>query len=215
MDSLRNLDDRLFFDINSLARHTGWLHEPMLTYAQYGIVIFGLLLFAGLVMTRHAPSRHLARAGWTGLAALIAVAVNQPLTHLVNEARPYTTHPHALLLASRSNDLSFPSDHAVMAGAVAAGLWLVSRRLALVATAAAAVMAFARVYVGAHYPWDVIGGLTVGASVAVLGWLLLGTPLVALTSWLRNRPGLRNLFFETPPQPLGPTATTTATSTRP
>jgi membrane-associated phospholipid phosphatase len=213
MDSLRNLDDRLFFDVNSLARHTGWWHGPMLAYAQYGVVVFGLLLFAGLLVTRHAPSRHLAGAGWASLAVLVAVAVNQPITHIVNEARPYTTHPHVLLLASRSSDLSFPSDHAVMAGAVAAGLLLVSRRLGLVATAAALLMAFVRVYVGAHYPWDVIAGLAVGVGVAVLGWLLLGTPLTALTRWLRNRPGLRTLFLETVPQPPGPMATTPATST--
>jgi membrane-associated phospholipid phosphatase len=213
MDSLRNLDDRLFFDVNSLARHTGWLHGPMLAYAQYGVVVFGLLLFAGLLVTRHAPSPHLAGAGWASLAVLVAVAVNQPITHIVNEARPYTTHPHALLLASRSSDLSFPSDHAVMAGAVAAGLLLVSRRLGLVATAAALLMAFVRVYVGAHYPWDVIAGLAVGVGVAILGWLLLGTPLTALTRWLRNRRGLRTLFLETVPQPPGPMATTPATST--
>ena len=41
--------------------------------------------------------------------------------------RPYQTHPWLLVLASRTSDFSFPSDHAVMAGAVAAGLLLVSR----------------------------------------------------------------------------------------
>lgn len=125
---------------------------------------------------------------------MLALAVNQPITHLFHEARPYVTHPHILLLASRSPDYSFPSDHAVMAGAAATGLLLVSRRLGMVAVAAAIVMAFARVYVAAHYPWDVLAGLLLGAGVAGFGWLLLRIPLISLASWLRRQPGLRTLF---------------------
>ena len=83
-----------------------------------------------------------------------------------------------------------------MAGAVAAGLWLVSVRLGLIATVAAVLMAFTRVYIGAHYPWDVIAGVAVGATVTVLGWLLLARTLTGLTGWLRMRPGIRNVFSE-------------------
>ena len=65
------------------------------------------------------------------------MALNQPVGHLFAEARPYAAHPGLLRLADPTSDFSFPSDHAVMAGAVAAGLLLVSRRLGLVAAAAA------------------------------------------------------------------------------
>jgi len=44
------------------------------------------------------------------------------------------------VLVARSTDFSFPSDHAVMAGAVAAGVWLVDRRLGLLTTIAALLM---------------------------------------------------------------------------
>ncbi|MFI2651630.1 phosphatase PAP2 family protein [Micromonospora fulviviridis] len=82
---------------------------------------------------------------------MLAAAVNQPIVSLVHEPRPYPTLAGILVLADRSSDPSFPSDHATMAGAVAAGLLLVSWRLGLLATAAAAVMGFARIYIGAHY----------------------------------------------------------------
>jgi membrane-associated phospholipid phosphatase len=67
------------------------------------------------------------------------------------------------LLVDKTKDFSFPSDHATVAGAVAAGLFLVNRRLGLIAIIAALAMAFARVYVGAHYPGDVAAGLVLGA----------------------------------------------------
>ena len=191
---MRHLDNRLFLDINSFARHTHWLHTPLLEYAKYGIVLFGALLVAGLVVGRAGPSRRLAAAGWACAATLIAVALNQPLVHLFSEARPYTKYPHALLLATPTADYSFPSDHATMAGAAAAGLFMISRSLGLLAAAAALLMAFARVYIGAHYPWDVLGGLLFGATVSTLGWVLLRRPLIALIRSVRARGWLRPLL---------------------
>ena len=198
MSSPRELDDKLLFAINSLSRHTGWLHGVAEAYATYGVVLFGVLLAAGLLHARTRDSRTLAAAGWSGIATFLALGLNQPISHLFHEARPYVTHPHLLLLVASSADFSFPSDHTVMAGAVAAGLFLVSHRLGLVAASAAVVMAFTRVYVAAHYPWDVLAGLALGALVAVVGWLLLRGPLVALVAWLRARPGVRAVFGPEP-----------------
>src|SRR5437764_319622 len=57
-----------------------------------------------------------------------------------------------------------------------------------------AVLGFARVYIAAHYPWDVAAGLLFGALVALMGWLLLRRVLTSVTRWLRARPGLRQAF---------------------
>ena len=194
MTTLHRLDDRLLTDVNGFARHTGSLHGIVLGYATYGLVLFGVLLLAGLWANRATSNRALAAAGWACLATLIAVGLNQPLVSGFAEARPYTTHPGLLVLATRSSDFSFPSDHAVMAGAAAAGLWLASRLLGAIATVAALAMAFARVYIAAHYPWDVVAGLVFGALVALVGWVLLRVLLTAITGWLRRQPGVRQVF---------------------
>jgi membrane-associated phospholipid phosphatase len=194
MTPLRSLDDRLLTDVNGFARSTGWLHGVVLGYATYGVVLFAVLLVVGVLVSRTGSNRDLAAAGWACLATLIAVGINQPVGSFIDEARPYTTHPHLLVLASRSSDFSFPSDHAVMAGAAAAGLWLVSRRLGAVATIAAVVMACARVYIAAHYPWDVVGGLLLGAAVSLLGWALLHRLLTSISGHLRHAPGVRQAF---------------------
>jgi membrane-associated phospholipid phosphatase len=208
MDTLRLLDDRLLTDVNDLARHTGWLHGALLGYATFGVVLVAALLLAGVLRNRAGTNRALAAAGWACLATLIAVGLNQPLVSAFSEPRPYTTHRDLLVLASRSSDFSFPSDHAVMAGAAAAGLWLASRTLGAIAGVAALLMGFARVYIAAHYPWDVLAGLLFGALVALAGWALLRTPLTVVTGWLRGQPGLRQAFPAPAPQGEGPAAPT-------
>jgi undecaprenyl-diphosphatase len=199
MSTLSHLDLRVLLDVNGFARATGWLHPVAVGYAKYGVVLLALLLVAGLALARSGPGRRLAAAGWACIAPLLALAVNQPVGRLVGEARPYAAHPGLLVLASRTSDFSFPSDHAVMAGTVAAGLLLVSRRWGLVAAGAAVLMACARVYIAAHYPWDVVAGLALGAAVAVLGWLVLHRPLTAVTVALRRAPALRAVFAEASP----------------
>jgi undecaprenyl-diphosphatase len=148
----------------------------------------------------------LAAAGWAPLGTLLAVAINQPIGRAVHEARPYVTHPHWLRLVAPTSDFSFPSDHATMAGAVVVGLLLVSRRLGLTAAVLAMLLAFTRVYIGAHYPWDVAAGLVLGGAVSGLGWLLLRGPLTALTAALRDLPGLRAVFAAQAPTAPSPHA---------
>jgi undecaprenyl-diphosphatase len=190
----------LFLEINNLARATPWLHALMVGYAKYGVVLFALLLLAGWWTARQRGAG-LPAAAWAPVGMLLAVAVNQPIVSAVHEARPYTTLPGILVLADPSTDPSFPSDHATMAGAVAAGLLLVSWRLGLLATAAAALMGFARVYIAAHYPFDVLAGFALGAAVTLLGYLIARQPIGAALDRL-DRTRLRPLL-----RPGGPAAT--------
>jgi membrane-associated phospholipid phosphatase len=160
-----------FSTVNHLARVTPWLHAPARLYAEYGIAVFAALLLVAWLLARR--SGDLARVGaslWAPIGALIAIGVNQFLVGAVGEPRPYTVLPDALVLVTRSADHSFPSDHAVMAGAVAAGVLLAHRRLGLVAVALAVLMAAVRVYVGAHFPLDVLAGLAVGALIAAVSY---------------------------------------------
>ncbi|MFE9692092.1 phosphatase PAP2 family protein [Micromonospora sp. NPDC005806] len=187
------MNTRLFLEINDLARATPWLHAPMVGYAKYGVVLFAVLLLAGW-WTARLRGAGLPAAIWAPIGMLLAVAVNQPIVALVHEPRPYTTLSGILVLADRSTDPSLPSDHATMAGAIAAGLLLVSWRLGLLATAAAALMGFARVYIAAHYPFDVLAGFALGATVTLLGYLVARGPITAGLDRLdrtRLRPLLR------------------------
>ena len=189
-----SLDTRLFLRSNDFQRATGWLHGPGLGYAKTaGPALLAVLLLAGLAVGRRRGTPVLAAALWAGLSTFVAVGLNQPLVHAFDRARPYAALPHVSLLGTPSVDGSFPSDHATLAGAAVVGLLLVDRRLGLAAAAAGILLAAARVYVGAHYPGDVLAGLVVGAVVAGLGWLVVRRPLVALVD-LVARTRLRRLL---------------------
>jgi membrane-associated phospholipid phosphatase len=87
----------------------------------------------------------------------------------------------------------------VLAGAVAVGLVFVSRRLAVLAGAAALVMAFARVYVAAHYPGDVAVGLVLGAGVALVVYVAAHGVLGSLVTAAAHHRRLRPLVTASPP----------------
>ena len=157
--------------------------------------MIAVLLVAGWwVARRHDSPRMMAAALWAPLGTLLAVGINQPIVAAVHEARPYETVQGILVLANRNTDPSFPSDHAVMAGAAVAGMLLLTRgALAWVTVAAAVLLAFSRVYIAAHYPHDVLAGLALGAAVAVAGYLLLRRPSTAAVEAL-ERTRLRPFF---------------------
>jgi undecaprenyl-diphosphatase len=192
-----------FLRVNDFARHTPWLHGTVIAYANYGVVLFALMLVGGFLLARNARDPLLvARSVLAGAGVLLAVAVNQPLVHAVAERRPYDQLPGVLVLVHRSVDASFPSDHATMAGAAAAGLLLLNRRLGIAATIASALMAFARVYVGAHFPVDVLAGLAVGAAVALL--VQFAAPAVARLVERLERTPLRPVLTTSPAGPRPP-----------
>lgn len=167
--------------VNDFARHTPWLHGIMTAYAKDGIVLFVLMIAVGYWLGwRRNDVRMVAASVWAAIGTLTAVGINQPIVNAVAERRPYQSMQNVLLLVSRSNDYGFPSDHATMAGAVATALLYVNRKLGVVAWALAIILAFSRVYVGAHYPHDVVAGLILGAAVIVIGRLVAQPLLVRL-----------------------------------
>jgi len=181
------MDAALYRSVNRFAARTHWAHWLFVAMAKYGILVFAAALVAGWLLARQADSSDgVIVVIWTGCAALIALEIGQIVGNSVDRARPYTAMPASHVLIARSTDFSFPSDHATAAGAVAVGLLLAGKRygsstLGLVTGCLAALLALSRVYVGVHYPGDVIAGLALGAAVAAAGVplaLLLVRPVV-------------------------------------
>jgi membrane-associated phospholipid phosphatase len=105
----------------------------------------------------------------------------------VERERPGTTVADAILRGVHPGGLSFTSGHAIITFATAGLLVLVlPRRWGMVAVVLATCNAVARVYLGAHNPLDVVGGVVIGLAIAAGLDLVLDVARNRGGSWRRR-----------------------------
>ena len=148
------------------------LLDPLLTaYTHLGDM--GLLwIVLSLVMLCFRPTR---KAGCLSLCAMMLglLCTNVALKHLVGRVRPWLTVEGLVPLIAENDPNSFPSGHSCAAFA-AAGVWLRAlprRWMGAAGVVLAAVMALSRLYVGVHFPSDVLAGTCVGLLCSQAVWL--------------------------------------------
>jgi undecaprenyl-diphosphatase len=106
---------------------------------------------------------------WTrvGAAILLAESVSGALKNWADRDRPPLSNPEPETLVDLPATYSFPSGHATVSFACATVLALAVPRLRYPLFALAALIAFSRVYVGVHYPFDIVAGAVLGVGIAI------------------------------------------------
>jgi len=164
------LDGHLLLAIQNL--HQPWLDPIISLFTKLGDA--GILWIAlSLAMLLYKPTR---RAGTLALCAMILglLITNVTIKPLVERARPWLALPLTPLVTENDPN-SFPSGHSCAAFA-AAGVWvqtLPRRWMGAAGLVAAGLMAFSRLYVGVHFPSDVLVWVCVGlmcSLLVLLGW---------------------------------------------
>jgi membrane-associated phospholipid phosphatase len=163
------LETSVFHSVNDLP---GGLYWPVWVIMQLGNLLAApALAIAALLWRRVRLAVDLVLAG--AGAWLAAKIVKQ----IVPRGRPGELLGHVVLHHAPAAGNGFVAGHAATAFALAIVAWpYLGRRAGWVAIALAGVVAFGRVFVGAHLPLDVLGGAALGVAVGSLVHVMLGAP---------------------------------------
>jgi membrane-associated phospholipid phosphatase len=150
----------------------GWVQGLADIATEAVLLVFGALVLANLWRTRRADRRMRIFAFAVPVVTVLGYAISEFTKALVEQERPCRAVRDIVATIAEcpeTGDWSLPSNHAAIASAAAVGLAVAWRRLAIVVVVLAVLEGFLRVFVGVHYPHDVIAGLLLGALTAAAG----------------------------------------------
>jgi len=130
--------------------------------ASSGGVIIWLVIAAAIFLCWPPHGKRTALLTVTALLLSILL-VSDILKEIIGRQRPFFTLTDVRILIEKPNSFSFPSGHSANSFACATVIAKRIKPLAPIVFAIAFIIAFSRVYVGVHYPFDVVAGIIIGS----------------------------------------------------
>lgn len=158
----KELDYKCFNFINNKVQQYPLIDNVMIIFAEYVQYAFGILIILLWIKNK---TNYRVIAFQTLFAIILAYSINRIVEIFIYRERPFISHSIKQLVDHTANS-SFPSDHATAAIVIATTLWLSAYRSKYIWFILALGVAFSRVWVGVHYPLDVIAGIVHGILIA-------------------------------------------------
>ena len=147
----------LFRLINNLANHNIILDKTMIFFSQYVPYIFMTVIVIVFILGIKQKKCEYRKIAFSTVAiTVVNLLLNLVIRSIFYVDRPFV-HNKVNLLLPHDTASSFPSNHATGTMSIALGLGKYNRILGMVLTILSIITSFSRVYVGHHYPTDIIG----------------------------------------------------------
>ena len=167
-------DEWLFQAINGLAGKLGPLDRVMAFLANdYFVVLLMAFTVLAVWFIGETPDRRYrlqTAVLWTAGGIAISNGFIGLFNSFIFRPRPFVYLP-AHMLFYLPHDSSFPSNAAAVGFAAAFGIWLVHRKIGWAMLILAALFAFSRVFVGVHFPLDVVAGAVLGVVASYVSFM--------------------------------------------
>ncbi|MED0987763.1 undecaprenyl-diphosphatase [Bacillus paramycoides] len=161
--SFKELDYKCFNFINNKVQQYPLIDHIMIVLAEYVQYAFGLLIILLWIKNK---TNYRVIAVQTLFSIMLAYSINRIVEMFIYRERPFISHSIKQLVDHTANS-SFPSDHATAAIVIATTLWISAFSFKYIWFLLAVGVAFSRVWVGVHYPFDVITGIVHGILIAL------------------------------------------------
>lgn len=166
MDYVLQLDKTLFYILNT--KVTASFLDFFMPFITTKTNFIEVIIFAWLMIFIVGTRKDRKTLIIVVLAVLLSDLATDVLKNLIHRVRPCNALADARILAGCTESFSFPSGHATNVFAAAVYLSYFYRRYLPIFLVLASLVAYSRIYVGVHYPLDVVGGIVVGSVGAIL-----------------------------------------------
>lgn len=160
------MDLYLFQEINQFAFKWDWLDNLGIFFAKYFEYFLVLCLLLFLILRFKKYWKMIIRAF---VAAVLARLIIVNFIHLIwQRSRPFIEN-NVNLLVEYSDKASFPSGHAAFYFAISTVVYFYNKKIGILFFLASFLISLARVFVGIHWPTDILAGIVIGIFS---GWLM-------------------------------------------
>ncbi|MCL5784742.1 MAG: phosphatase PAP2 family protein [Patescibacteria group bacterium] len=165
----------LFFQIFNLSHQSKIFDLVMVFGANYLIFLTVLLI---MVLGLKGGPKERKPLFITFLGLVVAIVLIKTIHLIYFEPRPFSTYAITPLI-KHVTDTAFPSEHTTMMSVIAFAFYYYKSKFSLLLLGLMIWVGFSRVFVGVHYPGDILGGMFVGLLSIQIAWII--------KNWLKKK----------------------------
>jgi undecaprenyl-diphosphatase len=167
------VDALVFRFINNMAEKNEIVDETMKLISSYAIYV---LIASFIIALIFKSFRTYGVLGFFSTA--VGMIINMIIANIIYRDRPFVTYDDVHLLLEKGVSASFPSDQATVAFVWAFVIISYNRKIGVVCLIIALLVGISRIYVGHHYPFDILGGMIIALlSTQFIKWVITSRSL--------------------------------------